>query len=153
VKIFGNDSNKSKFDWGGLRGDWILVMLATVQSRTFLCSHLLSKNVKIRIYVTIFLPMVLYGCGTWSPTLREEHTDWGLFQKRVLKRTFGLKRDEVLQGWRKPHNVDLHNLYTSPSKTRMIKSRRMRWSVHVACMRQKGMHIGIWWESLKEINH
>ncbi|PNF22492.1 hypothetical protein B7P43_G14846, partial [Cryptotermes secundus] len=72
------------------------------------------------------LPVVLYGCETWSLTLREEH--------RVLRRIFGLKRDEVTGGWRKLHNEELHNLYSSPSIIRMIESRRMRWVGHVARM-------------------
>jgi hypothetical protein len=59
---------------------------------------LLSKNLKIRIYKTIILPVVLYGCETWSLTLREEHR-LGLFENRVLKRIFGKKRDEVTGEW------------------------------------------------------
>jgi hypothetical protein len=84
------------------------------------CLHICClNNVKIRIYETIILPVVLYGCETWSLTLREKH---GL---RVLRRIFGPKRDEVTGGWRKLHNEELHNLYSSPSIIRMFKSRRM----------------------------
>jgi hypothetical protein len=54
----------------------------------------------------------------------------------VLKRIFGLKRDEVIGGWRKLHNEELHNLHSLPSKIRMIKSRRMRWAGHTAHMRR-----------------
>jgi hypothetical protein len=78
-------------------------MLATIQYRTF-C--LLSKNIKIRIYRTIILPVILYGCETWSLTLREEHR-LRVFENRVL------------------HNQELHNVYCSPNIIRVIKSRRM----------------------------
>jgi hypothetical protein len=96
-----------------------------------LSSRLLSKNVKIRIYKTIILPVVLYGCETWSLTLREEHR-LRVFENRVLRGIFGPKRDEVIGGWRKLHNEELHNLYCLPSIIRMVKSRRMRWAGHVA---------------------
>jgi hypothetical protein len=68
--------------------------------------------------------VVLYGCETWSLTLREEHR-LRVFENRVLRRIFGPKRDEVAGGWRKLHNEELHNVYSSPSIIRMIKSRRM----------------------------
>jgi hypothetical protein len=71
------------------------------------------------------LLVVLYGWETWSLTLREEHR-LRLFEKRVLRRVFGPKRDEVTGGWRKLHNEELHNLYSSPSIIRKIKSRVMR---------------------------
>jgi hypothetical protein len=94
-----------------------------------------------RIYKTIILPVVLYGCETWSLTLREEHR-LRVFENRVLRRIFGSKRDEVTGGSRKLHNEELHNLYNSPSIIRMIKSRRMRWAGDVARMGRSGMHIG-----------
>jgi hypothetical protein len=103
-------------------------MLATVQSK-YLPSRLLSKNIKIRINDIIILPVVLYGCETWSLTLREEHR-LRAFESRVLRRIFGSQRDEET-GDRKLHNEELHNLYSSPSIIRMIKSRRMRWAGHV----------------------
>jgi hypothetical protein len=96
-----------------------------------LSSRLLSKNIKVRIYKTIILPVVLYGCETWSLTLREEHR-MRVFENRVLRRIFGPKRDEVTGGWRKLPNEELHNLYSSPSIIRVIKSRRIRWAGHVA---------------------
>jgi hypothetical protein len=65
-----------------------------------------------------------------------------VFENRVLRRIFGPKRDKVAQGWRKLHHEKLHNLYSSPSIIRMIKSRRMRWAVHVARMRAKRNNIG-----------
>jgi hypothetical protein len=77
--------------------------------------------------------VVLYGCETWSLTLREEHR-LRVFENRVLRRIFGLKRDEVMGDWRKLHNEELHNLYSSPNIIRMIKSRRMRWAGHVERM-------------------
>jgi hypothetical protein len=87
--------------------------------------------IKIRIYKTIFLPVVLYGCETWSLTLREEHR-LRVFENRVLRRIFGPKRDDMTVDWRKLHNEELHNLYFSPNIIRMIKSRRMRWAGHVS---------------------
>jgi hypothetical protein len=101
---------------------------------SFFC--LLSKNVKIRIYKTTILPVVLYGCKTWSLTLREEQSLW-VFENRVLRRIFGPKRDEGTGEWRKLHNEELRALYSSPSIIRIIKSRRMRWEGHVARMEEK----------------
>jgi hypothetical protein len=91
----------------------------------------LSRNVKVKIYKTIILPIVLYGCETWSLTLREEHR-LRVFENRVLRRIFGPKRDEVTGEWRKLHNGEVHNLYSSPDIIRQIKSRRMRGAGHVA---------------------
>jgi hypothetical protein len=105
-----------------------------VQNLSF--SHLLSKNVKIRIYKTITFPVVLYVCETWSLTVREEHK-LRVFENRVLRRIFGPKRDGGAGGWRKLHNKELHNLYPSPSIIRIIKPRRMRWAGHVARMGEK----------------
>jgi hypothetical protein len=73
-----------------------------------------------------------------------------VFENRVLRRLFGPNRDEVTGDWRKLHNEELHNLYSSPSIIRVIKSRRMRWAEHVARMGVKGMHIVYWWESRKD---
>jgi hypothetical protein len=95
-----------------------------------------SKNFKIIIYRTIILPVVLYGCETWSLTLREEHK-LRVFENRVLRRIFGPKRDEATGEWRKLHNKELHDLYSSPGIIRIIKSRRMRWAGHVARMGEK----------------
>jgi hypothetical protein len=74
-----------------------------------LSSRLLSKNIKIRIYKTIVLPVVPYGCETWSLTLREEHT-LRVFKNGVLRRIFGQKTDDMMGGWRKLHDEELHNL-------------------------------------------
>jgi len=97
-----------------------------------LSSRLLSKNLKIKIYRTIILPVVLYGCETWSLTLREERKLRG-FENMVLRRIFGPRRDEVME-WRRLHNGELNDLYSSPNIVRVIKSRRMRWAGHVARM-------------------
>jgi hypothetical protein len=87
------------------------------------------------MYKTLILPVVLYGCEIWSLTLREEHR-LRVLENRVLRGIFGPKRDEVIGGWRKLSNEELHNLYCSPSIIR-IKSRRMRWAGHVARMGEK----------------
>jgi hypothetical protein len=97
---------------------------------------LLSKNLKIRIYKTIILPVILYGCETWSLTLREEYR-LRVFENRVLRRIFGPKRDEVTGEWRQLHNEELHDLYSSPNIIRIIKSRRMKLAGHVARMGEK----------------
>jgi hypothetical protein len=82
----------------------------------------LTRNVKFKIYKTIILPVVLYGCETWSLTLREDHR-LRVFENRVLRRIFGPKRDKVTGEWRKLHSEELHNLYSSPNNIRQIKSR------------------------------
>jgi hypothetical protein len=97
---------------------------------------LLSKNTKIRVYRTIILPVVLYGCETWSLTVREEQR-LRVFENRVLRRIFGPKRDEVTGEWRRLHNKELNDLYSSPCNHRVIKSGRMRWEGHVARMGEK----------------
>jgi hypothetical protein len=98
-----------------------------------------DKKLKIRIYKTIILPVVLYGCETWSLTLREEHRLW-MFENRVLRRIFGPKMDEVTGEWRNLDKKELHDLYSSPSIIRIIKSRRIRWEGHVARMGEKKVY-------------
>jgi hypothetical protein len=98
-----------------------------------LSSSLLSKNTKIKIYRSIILPVVLYGCETWSLTLSEEHR-LRFFENRVLRRIFGPKRNEVTGEWRRLHNGELNDLHSSPTIIRVIKSRRMRWAGHVGRM-------------------
>jgi hypothetical protein len=90
----------------------------------------------MRIYKTIILPVVLYGCETWSLILREEHR-LKVFENRLLRRIFRPKRDEVTGGWRKLHNEEICDLYPTSSIIRIIKSKRMRWAGHVARMREK----------------
>ena len=88
-------------------------------------SLLLSRNLKIKIYRTIILPVVLYGCETWSLILREERR-LRVFKNRVLKVIFGTGRDGVTGEWRKLHNEELNFLYCSPNIVLVIKSRRMK---------------------------
>ena len=90
-------------------------------------STLLSKNLKIKIHRTTILPVVLYGCETWSRTLRDECRLW-VFDNRVLRRIFEPKRDEVREESRKLRNEELNDLYCSPDTIRAIKSRRTRWA-------------------------
>jgi hypothetical protein len=103
---------------------------------------LLPKNLKIRIFKTIILPVV---CETCSLTLREEHR-LGVFENRVLRRAFGPKRDEVTGEWRKLHNEELHDLYSSPSIIRIIKARRTRWAGMKHEWGRRRTLIGCWWE-------
>jgi hypothetical protein len=103
-------------------------------------SRLISKNLKIKIYRTVILPVVLYGCQTWSLTLGEEQI-LRVFQNRVLRKVFGPKREED-GSWRKLHNDELHGLYSSPNIVRVIKSRRMRWARHVARMGEGRVLVG-----------
>ena len=95
---------------------------------------------KIKIYRNIILPVALYGCETWSLTLREERR-LRVFEKKVLRRVFEPKRDKLTGEWRKLHNEELSDLYPSPNILRVVKSRRMRWAGHVACV---GEGIGVY---------
>jgi hypothetical protein len=104
--------------------------------QTLLSSRLLSRKIKVKIYKTIILSVVLYECETWSLALREEHR-LRVFENRVLRRIFGTKRDEVTGEWRKLHNEEFHNLYSSPDIIRQVKSRRVRWAGHVARMEEE----------------
>ena len=106
---------------------WIFMLLLKAGNscyysvQTLLSSKLRSKNFKIEIYKTIILPVILlYGCQTWSLTLREE-SRLRVFENRILRRIFG----------------ELHSLYRSPNIVRVIKSRRLRWAGHVARMGRK----------------
>jgi hypothetical protein len=103
--------------------------------QSLMSSCLLSRNLKVKIYKTVILPVVLYGCETWSLTLREEH-GLRVFENRVLRRLFGPKWGEVTGEWRKLRNGELHNSYPSPDIIRQIKSRRMRWAGHVVRMEE-----------------
>jgi hypothetical protein len=106
-------------------------MVAIIQSKIFLSSCLISKNIKIKINKTLILPVVLYGCKTWSLTLREED-----------------------RSWRKLHNDKLHSLYSSSNIVREIKSRRVSWAGHVACMEEGEVFIEFWLGGPKvRINH
>jgi hypothetical protein len=82
-------------------------------------------------YILIGYLFVLYGCETWSLTLREEHR-LKVSENKVLRRVSRAKRDEVTREWRKPHNEDPNDLYSSPTIFRVITSRRMRCAGHIA---------------------
>jgi len=82
--------------------------------QNFLSSHLVSTNIEIKVYRTIILPVILYGCETWALTLWEERR-LKVFGNRVLRRIFGPKRYEVRGEWRKLRNEELNDLYSSPT--------------------------------------
>jgi hypothetical protein len=108
----------------------------------------------IKIYRTIILPDVLYGCETWSVTLREEHR-LRVFKNRMLWNMCGPKGGNVTGEWRRRHNKELYAVYPSPNIIQVIKSSRIRWAGHVAWM-QKGLgevRTGFWWGSLREGDH
>jgi hypothetical protein len=107
-------------------------MLAIIQSMIFCLPISYQKNLQIKIYKTVILPIVLFVCETWSLTLGEEHR-LRVFENTVLRRIFGPKR-EGDESRRKLHNDELHSLYSSPSIVRVIKSKKMRWAGHVARM-------------------
>jgi hypothetical protein len=100
-----------------------------------LSSSLLSKNLKMKIYRTIILPVVFYGCETWSPK-KSGKQRLRRFENSVLRGLFGPKGDEVTEEWRKLHN-ELIDLY-SPSIVEVIKSRKMRWAGHIARVGEEG---------------
>jgi hypothetical protein len=107
-------------------------MVAIIESKIFCLPVSYQKNLKIKIYKTVILPVVLYECETWSLTLREEHR-LRFFEKRVLRKMFRPKRDEG-RSWRKLHNDELYSLYSSPNIFRVTKSRRMKWAGPLACL-------------------
>jgi len=94
--------------------------MTAVSRRSLLSSSWLSDNMKIKIYRTVVLCVMLYGCETWSCILREERR-LSVFENRVLRRIFESKRDEVTGEWRKLHNKELKDLYFSPNNFRLIK--------------------------------
>jgi hypothetical protein len=117
--------------------------------QNLLSSSLLSKNIKVKVYRTIIVPVVLYGCETWSLPLREEQR-LRVFENRVLRRIFGPKRAQVTGKWRRLHNEELNALYSSPNIIWVIKSTRMRWAGHIPRMGKSEVHTGFWWGYLSE---
>jgi hypothetical protein len=103
--------------------------------QNLLSSSSLFKNLNIKIYRNI-IPLVLYGCETWSLNLREK-LRLRVFKNRVLRGIFGPRKDEVTREWRKLHTEKLKDLYCSPNIVLVIKSRRMRWARHVARMDER----------------
>ena len=101
--------------------------------QNLLSSSLLSKNVKSKIYRTIILLVVLYGCETWSLTLREKNRP-KVFKNRVPRKIFGYKRDEVTGEWRRLHNKEVYDICSSPDIILVIQSRIIKWAGHVARM-------------------
>jgi hypothetical protein len=91
----------------------------------------LSKIIRLKIYITIIVSAVLYGCATWSLTLREERR-LRSFENRMLRKIFGAKMHDVTREWTKLRNEELNDLCSSPNIVRVIKSSRMRWVRYVA---------------------
>jgi hypothetical protein len=105
------------------------------------------------MYNSIILPVGLYGCEIWSTDIKGGTQTKGDCENTVLRRKFGMKRGGVIGSWRKLHNDELSNLYYSPTIIRMIKSRRLEWEEHIACMMRRGMHTRFSWERQTEIDH
>ena len=104
------------------------------------------------MYRTIILSVVLYGCETWSPILREEHR-LRAFENRVLRKIFGPEWDKLKREWRKLHNDEVNDVYSSPDVIWVIKSGRMRWAGHVSCMGRAEVHVGFFGGNLRERDH
>ena len=98
------------------------------------------------------MPAVLYGCETWSLTLREE-CGLRVFENRVLKRIFGLKKDKITGEQNKLHNEELNDLHSSPTNIWVIKMRRMRWAGIVVRMGREEVQTGFWLGNLREREH
>ena len=108
--------------------------------QNLLSSKLLSKKIKTKIYGNIILPVVLYGCETWSLTLREERK-LRVSENMVLRKIFGPRRDEVTGEWKRLHKEELNDLCSSSNIVWVIKSRRIRWAGHVARMgEERGLY-------------
>ena len=106
----------------------------------------------IKKYRIIILPVLLYGCKTWSLTFREEHRLW-VFENRALRRIFGPRGEEVTAAWRKWHNEELNDMYCSPNIVQVIKTRKMRWVGHIAHMGERRGLYRVWWGNLRERDH
>ena len=113
--------------------------------QNLLFSCLQSKNVKIKVYRTIILPFVLYGCETALLTLREEHKPVVL-ENRLLRRIFGPKREKVTGKWRRLHNEELNDLYSDDKMKERCGACSTYWW-------RGGEHIEFWWEDLRKRDH
>jgi hypothetical protein len=121
----------------------IIISLMNFQA-TVVVKNVERMNICVGYKLIIFgFCVVLYGCETWSLTLSGEQR-LRVFEIRVLRRIFGPKRDEVTGEWRRLHNEELNDLYSSPNIILVIKSRRMRWAGHVARMGKREVHTGFW---------
>ena len=118
----------------------ILEMHAIMHYRDFCHPNFSKKNSKLKIYKTVILPVILYGCETWTLTLREDQR-LQVFENKFLREIFGPKRDDQTSEWRRLHNSELHDLYGKPDIIRIVKSRRLRWTGHVTRM---GNERGAW---------
>ena len=114
-------------------------------------SRLLSKNLKIKIYGTVIMPVILCGCVTWSLTMRKKRR-LRVSENRVLRRIFVSRIDEARGEWRKLHNEELNDLYSSPNIVQVIKLRRMRWAGNVTHMEEE-VCTRFWWGNLREWDH
>ena len=110
-------------------------MRVIIHLRKFCLSAYFPKKFKVNTYKTIILPIVLYVCETWSLTLKEDYR-LRVFENKVLRKIFEVKKDEITRKWRKLHNAGLHALYSSHNIIRSLKWRRLRWAGHVAGMKQ-----------------
>jgi hypothetical protein len=125
-------------------------MILTFSQKSF-AFPLKSKKLKIKIYKTVILPVVLYGWENLSLTFKEENR-LGVSENRVLRKIFGPKREED-GSWRKLHNDELHSLYSLSNIIRVIKSRRMKWVGHVARMGEGRGFKGFWLGGPKVRHH
>jgi len=115
-------------------------MLNTIRCRIILSTRLQFKNVKIKMSRTVILSIVLCGCEALSLTMRRKQR-LRVFEDRVLRKIYGPKGDEVTGKWRRMGDEEICVLYSIPNIIRVIKSRRMRWAGHVACMEHRiGAH-------------
>jgi hypothetical protein len=110
------------------------------------------KYIKIKIYRIIIMPVVLYMSETW-PLIMKEGRRLRVFEKRVLRRIFGLKGNEVTGESGKLGNEELHDLHSSSNVIRVMKSRRMRWAEHVAHLGRREVRTGFRWGNLRDRNN